>query len=49
MTTSLDCSTITNENLTHLVIINQMAATTGCTHEQAKQFLIATDWRLEVR
>ena len=38
-----------NEALAHLVIINQMATTTGCTHEQAKQFLLATEWRLEVR
>lgn len=41
-------TTMNNEALAHLVLINQMAATTGCTHEQAKQFLIATDWRLEV-
>ena len=47
--TTIDCSTINNETLTHLVIINQMAATTGCSHEQAKQLLISTDWRLEVR
>jgi len=45
--TTIDCSTINNETLAHLVIINQMAATTGCTHEQAKQLLISTEWRLE--
>jgi hypothetical protein len=47
--TTIDCSTINNETLAHLVIINHMAATTGCTHEQAKQLLISTEWRLEVR
>ena len=46
---TIDCSTINNETLAHLVIINHMAATTGCTHEQAKQLLISTEWRLEVR
>ncbi|CAF1168189.1 unnamed protein product [Rotaria sp. Silwood1] len=45
--TTMDCSTINNETLAHLVIINQMTATTGCTHEQAKQLLISTDYRLE--
>jgi hypothetical protein len=47
--TTIDCSTINNETLAHLVIINQMAATTGCTHEQAKKLLISTEWRLDVR
>jgi hypothetical protein len=46
--TTIDCTTINNETLSHLVLINQMAATTGCTHEQAKQLLISTEWRLEV-
>jgi hypothetical protein len=46
--TTIDCSTINNETLGHLVIINHMVATTGCTHEQAKQLLISTEWRLEV-
>ncbi|CAF2681111.1 unnamed protein product [Rotaria sp. Silwood2] len=44
---TMDCSTINNETLSHLVIINQMTATTGCTYEQAKQLLISTDYRLE--
>ncbi|CAF3404353.1 unnamed protein product [Rotaria socialis] len=43
----MDCSIINNETLSHLVIINQMTATTGCTHEKAKQLLISTDYRLE--
>ena len=47
--TTIDCSAINNETLAHLVIINHMVATTGCTHEQAKQLLISTEWRLEVR
>jgi len=47
--TTIDCSTINNETLAHLVIINHMAATTGCTHDQAKQLLISTEWRLDVR
>jgi hypothetical protein len=47
--TTIDCSTINNETLTHLVIINQMVATTGCTYEQAKQLLISTEWRVDVR
>jgi hypothetical protein len=47
--TTIDCSTINNETLAHLVIINQMVVTTGCTHEQAKQLLISTEWRLDVR
>jgi len=46
--TTIDCSTINNdETLAHLVIINHMATTTGCTHEQAKQLLISTEWRLD--
>ena len=46
---SVDYSTMmTNDTLAHLVIINQMAATTGCTHDQAKQLLTSTEWRLEV-
>lgn len=45
----MDCSTVNNETLSHLVIINQMTATTGCTHEKAQQLLISTDYRLEVR
>ena len=47
--TTIDCSTLNNETLVHLVLINQMATTTGCTHEQAKQLLILTEWRLDVR
>ncbi len=47
--TTIDCSTINNETLAHIVIINHMATTTGCTHEQAKQLLISTEWRLDVR
>jgi hypothetical protein len=47
--TTIDCSTLNNETLAHLVIINQMVATTGCTYEQAKQILISTEWRLDVR
>lgn len=46
--TTMDCSTVNNETLAHLVIVNQMTATTGCTHEQAKQLLMSTDYRLEV-
>ncbi|CAF1086767.1 unnamed protein product [Adineta steineri] len=45
--TTIDCSSINNETLAHLVMINQMVTTTGCTHEQAKQLLISTEWRLE--
>ncbi|CAF1113911.1 unnamed protein product [Adineta ricciae] len=45
--TTMDCSTINNETLAHLVTINQMVTKTGCTHEQATQLLISTDWRLE--
>ncbi|CAF1562647.1 unnamed protein product [Adineta ricciae] len=45
--TTMDCSTINNETLAHLVTINQMVTTIGCTHEQATQLLISTDWRLE--
>ncbi|CAF1272383.1 unnamed protein product [Rotaria sordida] len=45
--TTIECSTINNETLAHLIIINQMTATTGCTYEQAKQLLISTDYRLE--
>jgi len=45
--TTIDCSTINNETLAHLVIINHMVATTGCTYEQAKQLLISTEWILD--
>jgi len=45
--TTIDCSTINNETLAHLVIVNHMVATTGCTHDQAKQLLISTEWRLD--
>lgn len=47
--TTIDCSTLNKETLAHLVLINQMAAATSCTHEQAKQLLILTEWRLDVR
>ena len=47
--TSLDGSTINNETLAHFIIINQMVTTTGCTYDQAKKFLILTEWRLDVR
>ncbi|CAF3899653.1 unnamed protein product [Rotaria magnacalcarata] len=43
----MDCSITNNETLSHLATINQMTATTGCTHEKAKQLLISTDYRLE--
>lgn len=48
-TTTSDCPTINNETLAHLVIINHMVTTTGCTHEQAKQLLISSEWKLEVK
>ncbi|UJR07599.1 hypothetical protein I4U23_011886 [Adineta vaga] len=38
---------INNETLAHFIMINQMVTTTGCTHEQATQLLISTEWRLE--
>lgn len=45
--TTIDCSTLNKETLAHLVLINQMAAATGCTHEHAKQLLVLTEWRLD--
>ncbi|CAF1423754.1 unnamed protein product [Rotaria sp. Silwood1] len=43
----IHCSTINNESLSHYIIINEMVSKTGCTHEQAEQFLISTKWRLQ--
>ena len=48
MTNTIDCSTITKEKLSDDILINEMVSTSGCTHEQAKQFLILTEWKLQV-
>ncbi len=41
-------NTINYENFSHCLIINEMIKATGCTYEQAKQFLISTQWNLQV-